>query len=161
MSEGLKNEWLKVSPDKKGRNLPDLREYIEVLYRILQKELKKANSELIVNKMYSQDDAKNICTSRYTKKLPKSFEKIKLINYTKALKSEGSTLGAEALVYYSSIEDLYVDQLNKQGFVELVDRIISLRGHSDLLVLNESEASLNALRDKTITLSKLIGGYYE
>lgn len=161
MSEGLKNEWLKVSPDKKGRNLPDLREYIEVLYRILQEELKKANSELIVNKMYSQDDAKNICTSRYTKKLPKSFEKIKLINYTKALKSEGSTLGAEALVYYSSIEDLYVDQLNKQGFVELVDRIISLRGHSDLLVLNESEASLNALRDKTITLSKLIGGYYE
>ena len=161
MTEGLKNEWLKVSPDKKGRNLPDLREYIEVLSRILQEELKKANSELIVNKMCSQTDAENICTSRYTKKLPKSFETIKPNNYSKALKSEGSTLGAEALVYYSSIEDLYVDKLNKHGFVELVDRIISLRGHSDLLVLNESETSLNALRDKTITITKLIGGYYE
>lgn len=161
MSEGLKNEWLKVSPDKKGRNLPNLREYIEVLYRILQEELKKANCELIVKKMYSKEDAENICASRFADKLPKSFTKIKLINYSKALKSDGSTLGAEALVYYSSIDDSYVDQLNKQGFIELIDKIISLRGHSDLLVLNETEASLNALRNKTITLSKLIGGNYE
>lgn len=111
--------------------------------------------------MYSKEDAENICASRFADKLPKSFTKIKLINYSKALKSDGSTLGAEALVYYSSIDDSYVDQLNKQGFIELIDKIISLRGHSDLLVLNETEASLNALRNKTITLSKLIGGNYE
>ena len=77
------------------------------------------------------------------------------------MKSEGSTLGAEALVYYSSIENSYIDRLNKGGFIELIDKIITLRGHNDLLVLNENESSLNALRDNTIKLSKLIGGYYE
>ena len=161
MSDGLKNEWLKVSPDKNGSNLPDPREYIEVLYRILQVELKKANLELMSKKMYSQEDAEDICISRFGDKLPKSFIKIKSINYSKALKSEGSTLGAEALVYYSSIENSYIDRLNKGGFIELIDKIITLRGHNDLLVLNENESSLNALRDNTIKLSKLIGGYYE
>ena len=161
MTEGLRNEWLKISPDKRGHTLPDLREYIEVLYRIVQEELKRANSELIDKTVLSQEDAKNKCASRYANRLPKSFTKIKLVNYSKALKREGSTLGAEALVYYAHIEDEYIEQLNKQRFIDLIDKIISLRGHSDLLVLNETESSLNALRDKTITLSKLIGGYYE
>ena len=159
MSEGLRNEWLKVSPDKKGCNLPNLREYIEVLYRILQEEMKKANCEIIVKKMYSKEEAEKICALRYADKLPKSFTTIKSLYYSKAMKSEGSTLGAEVLVYYSSIDDAYVDKLNKHGYIELIDRVISLRGHSDLLVLNETEASLNALRDKTITISKIIGGY--
>lgn len=161
MTEGLKNEWLKVSPDKKGHTLPDLREYIEVLYRIIQEELKNANAELIEKNVLSQEDAENKCASRYAKQLPKSFTRIKTVNYSKALKCEGSTLGAEALVYYAHIEDEYIEQLNKQGFIDIIDKVISLRGHSDLLVLNETESSLNALRDKTITLSKLIGGYYE
>ena len=161
MNEGLRNEWLKISPDKKGHTLPDLREYIEILYRIVQEELKKANSELINKNILSQEDAENKCASRYANQLPKSFTKIKSVNYSKALKCEGSTLGAEALVYYAHIEDEYIEQLNNQGFIGLIDKIISLRGHSDLLVLNETESSLNALRDKTITLSKLIGGYYE
>lgn len=161
MNEGLRNEWLKISPDKKGHTLPDLREYIEVLYRIIQEELKNANAELIEKNVLSQEDAENKCASRYAKQLPKSFTRIKFVNYSKALKCEGSTLGAEALVYYAHIEDEYIEQLNNQGFIGLIDKIISLRGHSDLLVLNETESSLNALRDKTITLSKLIGGYYE
>lgn len=161
MTEGLRNEWLKISPDKKGQILPDLREYIEVLYRIAQEELKKANSELLDKNVLSQEDAKKRCSIRYANQLPKSFTKVKLVNYSKALKCEGSTLGAEALVYYAHIEDGYIEHLNKQGFIDIIDKIISLRGHSDLLVLNETESSLNALRDKTITLSKLIGGYYE
>lgn len=161
MTEGLRNEWLKISPDKKGQALPDLREYIEVLYRIVQEQLKKANSELLNKNVLSQEDAENKCASRYANQLPKSFTKVKLGNYSKAVKCEGSTLGAEALVYYAHIEDEYIEKLNKQGFIDLIDKIISLRGHSELLVLNETESSLNALRDKTITLSKLIGGYYE
>lgn len=161
MTEGLRNEWLKISPDKKGQALPDLREYIEVLYRIVQEQLKKANSELLNKNVLSQEDAENKCASRYANQLPKSFTKVKLGNYSKAVKCEGSTLGAEALVYYAHIEDEYIEKLNKQGFIDLIDKIITLRGHSELLVLNETESSLNALRDKTITLSKLIGGYYE
>ena len=57
MTEGLRNEWLKISPDKKGKILPDLREYIEVLYRIVQEELKKANSELLDKNVLSQEEA--------------------------------------------------------------------------------------------------------
>jgi len=108
MTEGLRNEWLKISPDKKGQALPDLREYIEVLYRIVQEELKKANSELLNKNVLSQEDAENKCASRYANQLPKSFTKVKLGNYSKAVKCEGSTLGAEALVSTDLGENYYI-----------------------------------------------------
>jgi hypothetical protein len=161
MSTGLKNEWIKISPDKKGNQLPDSREYIEILYRILQAELAEANSELKGKHRLSKIDALALLGQRYKGRAPKSFSKVGEGYYTKSSRGEKSTLGAEALVYIANVEEAKVDKLNELHYVTVLDRVISLRGHVNMVALNENEQSLNSLRDEVIKLSRVIGGYYD
>lgn len=161
MSSGLKNEWIKISPDKRGRQLPDAREYVEILYRILQAELSEANSGFAAKHKKTKPDALAIMEQRCSGKIPKSFSKVGEGFYSQSIREEKSTLGAEALVYFANVEDSAVDRLNALHFVTVLDRVISLRGHSNMAALNEDEQSLNQLRDDVIKLSRLFGGYYD
>lgn len=161
MSVGLKNEWLKISPDKKGNRLPDSREYVEILYRILQAELMEANSEFGNRHKLSKADALDKLARRCQVKVPQSFSKIREESYLQSTRGEKSTLGAEALVYIANVEETLVEKLNELRYVTVLDRVISLRGHSDMIVLNETEQSLSGLRDEVIKLSRVIGGYHD
>lgn len=161
MPNGLKNEWIKISPDKKGNQLPDAIEYVGILYRILQTELTEANSEFPGKIRKSKAEALEVMGQRYKGRVPKSFWKVGEGNYVQSTKGEKSTLGAEALVYIANVEEQAVDKLNAHHYVPILDRVISLRGHSNMAVLNEDEQSLNGLRDKVIELSRIIGGYYD
>ena len=162
MRVGLKNDWLKISPDKKGNQLPDAREYIEIIYRILQAELSEANRDLNGKERKSKEDALTVLAGRYTGRIPKSFSNISDIYYYNATKEEGnSTLGAEALVFISNVDDSVAEKVKNLNYVPLLDRIISLRGHGNMVALNETEQTLNNLRDDVIKLSRVIGGYYD
>lgn len=161
MPNGLKNEWIKISPDKKGNQLPDAIEYVGILYRILQTELTEANSEFPGKIRKSKAEALEVMGRRYKGRVPKSFWKVGEGNYVQSTKGEKSTLGAEALVYIANVEEQVVDKLNAHHYVPVLDRVISLRGHSNMAVLNEDEQSLNGLRDEVIELSRIIGGYYD
>ncbi len=160
MAAGLQNDWIKISPDKKGIQLPDYREYIEILYRILQTELAEANEELEGKSQLSQEDAVNFLKKRHDGLVPESFTTILGRNYIKATKGEKSTLGAEALVYIANVDENLAKELEGAHFVSILDKVMKLRGHGDMLVLNETEESLNTLRDGVIQLSKIIGGYH-
>ncbi|MCD7826419.1 MAG: hypothetical protein LUH14_10755 [Clostridiaceae bacterium] len=160
MSADLKNEWLRISPDKKGRQLPDFREYIEILYRIMQSELVEGKNDIRIKADLSKSCALALAEKRYQKKLPPSLSSVGDSFYVHSLKREKSTLGAEALVYYTNVDDSLAEALNGVEYVPVLDRILTLRKHSNLIALNESEQSLNELRDKSIVLSKIIGGYY-
>lgn len=162
MRVGLKNDWLKISPDKKGNQLPDAREYIEIIYRILQAELSEANKDLNGKGKRSKSDALTILSERYTGRIPKSFSNINDIYYYNAAKEEGnSTLGAEALVFIANVDNPVAEKLNNLNYVQMLDRVISLRGHGNMVALNETEQSLNNLRDDVIKLTRVIGGYYD
>lgn len=161
MSTGLKNEWIKISPDKKGNQLPDSREYVEVLYRILQAELIEANSDFKGKHRLSKTDAIEKLEQRYKGRIPKSFSKVGEGYYSQSTQGEKSTLGAEALVYIANVDETLVEKLNEVHYVMVLDRVISLRGHGNMVALNENEQSLNGLRDEVIKLSKIIGGYYD
>ena len=160
MSPGLKNDWLKISPDKSGKQLPDFREYIEILYRILQTEITAANSEITGKSLLTQNDALKRLSNRHIGPIPKSFSNIKKINYNMSTKGGKSTLGAEALVYIANVSNETAESLEEAEFTNVVDKVVSLRGHAEMTVLNETEQSLNELRSKVIKLTKLIGGYY-
>ncbi len=161
MTLGLQNEWIKISPDKMGIQLPDPREYIEILYRILQTELEEANEELEGKSQLSKEDAVDRLKKRHNgRPVPESFTTVLNSNYLKATKGDKSTLGAESLVYIANVDDDQVKKLEEACFVSVLDKIMKLRGHGDMLVLNETEESLNTLRDEVIQLTKIIGGYY-
>lgn len=160
MSTGLKNEWIKISPDKKGNQLPDSREYIEILYRILQAELMEANSDFNGKQRLSKAEAIDRLGRRCKGKILKSFSRVGEGYYSQSTQGEKSTLGAEALVYIANVDESLVEKLNEFHYVAVLDRVITLRGHGDMVALNETEQSLNDLRDEVIKLSKVIGGYY-
>lgn len=161
MSSGLRNDWLKISPDKLGKQLPYAREYVEILYRILQAELSEANTEFSGKHRKTKDDALSILAQRHTGRIPKSFNNVGKEFYMQAAHEEKSTLGAEALVYISNVNEPVAEKLNQLNYVSILDRVISLRGHGNMVALNETEQSLNSLRDDVIKLSRVIGGYYD
>lgn len=162
MKKGLRNDWLKISPDKKGNRLPGAREYIEILYRILQAELFEANKELLGKEEKSKDEALAVLSSRYSRTVPKSFSRVRELYYTNAANDvNNSTLGAEALVYIANVDDHLANALMSLNYVSVLDRVLRLRGHGDMVSLNETEQSLNDLREDVIKLSRVIGGCYD
>lgn len=157
MSEGIKNEWMRISPDKTGRALPDMSEYAQILYRIFQTVLANANREFPCQKHVSRDEAIQRLTDSFGKALPKNIASVTEDFYKSASQGRNSSLGAEALVYAVNCEDLKT--LIMADFVQTVDRILLLRGHGNQSAnLTEDERSMGVLRDSVIELTKIIGG---
>lgn len=157
MSDGLRNEWMRISPDKKGRDLPAMSEYVQILYRIFQTTLATANREFLHKSSILRDEAIRRLAELYGKPLPRTIVSVREGFYTSATHGNGSSLGAEALVYAANRDGM--DALVKAGFVQTVDRILSLRGHgSQRADLTEDEHTMGALRDNVIELTKMIGG---
>lgn len=159
MSKSLKNEWIKISPDKKTGQLPQPWEYIMILSRILEYGLREAGKRLAGSKM-SWDEAVKKAEERYGGKIPETLRSVRHRNYEKALQQQSSTLGAAAVVYYISEDEEAVEKLNEAGFIPVLDKIICLRGHGTMVVFQETAASLNKLREDVMKLSKIIGGFY-
>lgn len=157
MSDGLKNEWMRISPDKTGKNLPEMSEYAQILYRILQTSLANANREFPRRSSIPRDEAIQRLMELYGKPLPKSIASVTEAFYKSAAQGRNSSLGAEALVHAANRDGM--DALIKAGFVESVDRILRLRGHgSQSASLTEDEHTMGVLRDGVIELIKMIGG---
>lgn len=157
MSDGLKNEWMRISPDKTGMDLPEMSEYAQILYRIFQTSLADANQEFPRKSGISRDEAIRRLTELYGKPLPKFIASVTETFYGLAAQGKHSSLGAEALVFAANRDGM--DAFIKAGFVQSVDRILRLRGHGNLSAsLSEDEHTMGVLRDGVIELIKMIGG---
>lgn len=157
MPDGLRNEWMRISPDKTGKDLPEMSEYAQILYRIFQTSLANANQEFPRRSSIPRDEAIRRLTELYGKPLPKSITSVREAFYESAAQGRNSSLGAEALVYAANRDDMNV--LIEAGFVQSVDRILRLRGHgSQIASLTEDEHRMGVLRDGVIELIKMIGG---
>lgn len=157
MSDGLRNEWMRISPDKTGKDLPEMSEYAQIIYRIFQTSLANANREFPRRSSIPRDEAIRRLMELYGKPLPKSIASVAEAFYESAAHGRNSSLGAEALVYAANCDGM--DALIKAGFVQSVDRILRLRGHgSQSASLTEDERTMGVLRDGVIELIKMIGG---
>lgn len=157
MSDGLRSEWMRISPDKTGKNLPDMSEYAQILYRILQTTLANANRDFPRRSSIPKDEAIRRLIELYGKPLPKSIASVTEVFYKSAAQGKNSSLGAEALVHAANRNSM--DALIKAGFVQSVDQILRLRGHGNQNAsLTEDEHTMGVLRDNVIELIKMIGG---
>ncbi len=157
MSDGLRSEWMRISPDKTGNDLPEMSEYAQILYRIFQTTLANANQEFPRKSGILRDEAIQRLIELYGKPLPKSIASVSEKFYKSATQGRYSSLGAEALVHAANRDDM--DVLIKAGFVQTVDKILQLRGHgSQRASLTEDEHTMGVLRNNVIELTKMIGG---
>ena len=161
LCDNIKNEWQKISPDKFGKQLPDPYEYVQILSRLLEASLFEKLVDIKEKEKYSKSEAVNKLIERYNEKLPKSFIKVNENFYRSAVNNEKSTLGAYSLLYMTLIDNKTFDKLKQNKFVKLVDEIINLRGHANNIGLVVDEQKLNKLRDYTMIITKIIGGYYD
>lgn len=159
MSKGLRNEWMRISPDKTGKELPDMSEYAQILYRIFQTSLVNVNRQFLHKSSVSRETALQRLTELYGKPLPRSITSVKETFYQAAAREKKSSLGAEMLVYAANNDVNDMKALIQAGFVQTVDRILCLRGHgNENASLTENEHTMGALRDSVIELIKMIGG---
>ena len=154
MSDGLISTWLRISPEKHGEQLPKPTVRLNHIYKILQTELSLVNKEFHSEQTFSKKE--DALKMPHCQKLPKSFTNIQTEQFKKALAGEGSSLGAEALLYYANAEQDLLEELNKADFVGVIDTVISLRGHNN--TVRKSDEELDGLRDQVIELTKIFFG---
>lgn len=157
MSEGMRNEWMRISPDKTGKELPEPNEYAQILYRIFQTSLANVNRAFPQKSGVPREEALRRLEGLYGKALPKSIASVRETFYKAASMGRNSSLGAEALVYAANSGGM--EALIQAGFVQCVDKILRLRGHGNqIAALTETEHTMGVLRDSVITLIKMMGG---
>ena len=162
LPEGVKNDWIKISPEKKGNLLPSPVGFITILCRIVQTGLTEANNKLINKLCKTKIDALTALKKRLkTNNIPKSFSSVKDKFYENAANGiENTTLGAVALSFIANTDDALFKTLIKKQFLEKIGKIIDLRGHSSMQAYDETEDSLCSIRDSVIDILKTIGDYY-
>lgn len=154
LPETIKEEWILVSPDKV--HYPEMAEYLDILYRIMQDTLYYALKDIRKNPQ--------LCKSEILSKLKErgivsnSFDTVNKNFITKILMSENSTLGANAMVYLYYQKDNIVDELKNANFVQLIEQLVQLRKHGNNVALSVNTQALNKIRDKMLDIVKLIGG---
>ena len=154
LPETIKEEWILVSPDKV--HYPEMAEYLDILYRIMQDTLYYALKDIRKNPQ--------LCKSEILSKLKdrgvvsNSFDTVNKNFITKILMSENSTLGANAMVYLYYQKDNIVDELKNANFVQLIEQLVQLRKHGNNVALSVNTQALNKIRDKMLDIVKLIGG---
>lgn len=160
LEKGVKNEWIKISPDKKANQMPEPYEYIMILSRILEEALQKANYEFVKKGDVSKEQALEILGKRYSGKIPKTFSFVKTGLYNKAKKGFKASLGTAALVYIVNVDEDICEKVLNERYIQIINRVCELRGHGTNVALNEDIVSLNALRDEIIKIIRIIGGFY-
>lgn len=160
LHDNIKNEWMKISPDKFGQQLPEPYEYLQILSRLNEAALFEALNDIKIKRKYSKGEAVEIITNRYGKKIPKSLSRVNEGFYRKVINGEKATLGAYALAYLTLVDKNLFKILIDNKFMQLIDNIASLREHANNIALIVDESKLNDMRNQTMIITKIIGGYY-
>ena len=161
LGDSLKDDFRMISPNKKENELPKGNDYIITLTRIIEDFLTYLDYEKI--KYSNIEEAIQDIESFYGKKLSDSLRCTNPIRYKNELKREKSSLGAKVIVFLSSLKGDYeslLENLIKENFVELIEKLIELRGHRNNIENNLLDIEkINLLRDRLFKSLKLIGGY--
>jgi hypothetical protein len=153
LPETIKEEWILVSPDKV--NFPDVAEYFDILYRIMQDTLYCALKDIRKNPQLSKLDI--LAKLKEKGIVSKSFETVNEVFVGQILMNENGTLGANAMVYMYYQKDDVIVELKKVNFIETIEKLIQLRKHGNNVALIVTTQALNKIRDDMLDIVKLIG----
>lgn len=154
LPETIKEEWILVSPDKV--QYPDAVEYFDILYRIMQDTLYYALKDIRKNPQLCKA---NILSKLKEKGVVSScFDTVSEVFVGQILMNENGTLGANAMVYLYYQKDELVEELMKENFIQIIEKLVRLRKHGNNVALSVNTQSLNKIRDDMLDIVKLIGG---
>ena len=155
LSDDVKNEWLKIDPN---RRQPDSLEYILIISRLMENLLSEEIKEIFGISKDKQYTIKKL-TSKIGKELPNSLKKVYDGYFIEASRKQKSTLGAYTLVFFANCEDdIMFKKLLNIGFISFIDEIITLRTHGNNVGLQVDAEKLKDFREKAIKATKIIGG---
>ena len=154
LSKHLRDEWIQIAPNK--TELPDVIDYVEIMYRIAQDTLYQENVNIRKNIHLSKEDILKELNENGIKS--KSFDTVAARFVGDSLKNVNSSLGANALVYLYYQSDQSLEELKKFGFVEMIEKLSELRKHGGNISLNADVVEMNRIRQDLISIVKYIGG---
>lgn len=155
MDEALKNEWKLVAPGK--RNYPAPYEFVNTLYRILQKTIYE-QVFYMKKKQMSKEQLVELAQTRWGKPLERGLTGVHKDYLKDTLGSKNTTLGAQALVYLCFCPDEKLAALREIKFDEIVSIVTKYREHGNNVALELDTGELEQLRDKVIKVTRAIGG---
>lgn len=156
----IQNELLKISLDKHVNELPLPYEYVLILSRVLETYLYNIIKYINVNKKSGKQESLSRVSERWGTNIPKTISGVGDKYYFKATIGGKATLGAYAIVILSNTEDVVIDKLKETDFVNIVNEICELRKHGNSVGLCMDAKKMIELRGKTVSIIKVLGGYY-
>lgn len=152
----IKEEWLLVSPDKK--QYPEVAEYVDILYRIMQDTLYYALRDIRKNPQLEKSDI--LMKLKEQGIVSESYNTVYEAFVGQILMNVSSTLGAHAMVYlyYQSNDPERLEKLKKANFTDTIEKLVQFRKHGNNVALTTNIQELNKIRDNMLDIVKLIGG---
>lgn len=156
----IKNELIKISPDKRNYELPAQYEYSLILSRVLESYLHQAIKYLKLPKAANKINVISELEGLIQTTLPETIRTVNQYNFFKAIYKKKASLGAYVLVLLKYSDKDLCEKLIANEFVNTADELCSMRKHGNQVNLSVGLDTLNKLRDKVLILIKIIGGYY-
>lgn len=154
LPKSIREEWILISPDKV--QYPEISEYFDILYRIMQDTLfyalkeSRKNPQLQKNEIIAKLKQKGVSS--------KSFDTVYEGFVSQILLNENATLSANAMVYLYYQDDDRIELLKEKEFVLLIEKLVLLRKHGNNVSLSVDTKMLNEIRDNMLVITKIIGG---
>ena len=154
LPEKIKNEWIQVAPNK--TIYPEPGEYINILYRIMQDTLFSLLDGVVDNIVVSKEKILEKLKSQGID--AEVFNTVNEGNIKTIFKDKRGTLGSYAMLYLYHQSDETIKLLVNNGFVEVIETLVDLRGHGNKQLFNVDTTKLNEIRDKMLDIVKIMGG---
>ncbi len=161
LEKDLRNELMRISPDKSENNLPAPYEYSLGLARIAEMNMIQVLENIQRNQKRTKEEALKKIEEWLGEKVPVPISTVGKRFYQNVLEGgQRGTLGAYCIVLLSSMTDSGVysgilDDLKMADYVGTISRICELRAHGNSIGLCTDIKQLNSLRDKVIDSIKI------
>lgn len=91
--------------------------------------------------------------------LPEGLNRVSEKYLHQAMRGESPTLGAVSVALLASAEPDLLARLKEEDFAGLSGHLAGLRGHGNNVALWVEETELDRLRERTMVISKILGGF--
>lgn len=154
MTKDLRNEWIQIAPNLS--ELPDVIDYVEIMYRIMQDTLYQKNIYIKKSGRLHFDDVLQQLALKGVKS--KCFDSVNEHFFDDSMKNINSSLGANAIVFLHYQDDDIIKKLVELDMIVLIEKLVSLRKHGGNVGLKADVNEMNGLRQQLINVVRYIGG---
>lgn len=153
MPRSIRDEWILIAPDKDA--YPEPSEYVRIMYSIMQDTLYYALKDIRKNSALTKRDILDKLQKHGIN--AECFNTVREVYISNILMNENGTLGGNAMVYLYCRDDL-LEGLIAAGFVDIIGQLVKFRGHGNNPLLDLTVEKLCKIRNKMMTVVKIIGG---